>query len=193
MKVSYSKDEIIVDLTQSHIKNSNGDNEIVLYKTNYLIPTLKGVPKSYSYYNRNKVNAHYLNCTCKDYRDSIKLFPLRDIRRICKHIYFIISKDYYSKLDPLSSMLLAHRFWDKISNVYEILFSDEKLYISFNDDFMFFRVYRKNPEWKFYTFMPDKKRWENDLPPYRISDQNNLLSQFLINILNKNLDSKRAS
>ena len=152
MKISYNNDEIIVDLTQTRIKNSEGDSEIVLSKTNYLIPILKGVPKNYSYYNRNKVNAHYLNCTCKEYRDNIKLYPLRDIRRICKHIYFIITKDYSSKLDPLSSILLAHRFWDKIGNVYEINFNEEKLYIGINSDLKIFRVYRKTTEWKFYTF-----------------------------------------
>jgi hypothetical protein len=193
MKISYSNNEIIVDLTQSGIKNIEGDNKIVLSKTNYLIPISRGVPKNYSYYKRNKVNAHYLNCTCKEYRDNIKLYPLRDIRRICKHIFFIITKDYNSKLDPLSSMLLAHRFWDKIVDVYEIYFFGEKLYISFDKDFKFMRVYRKNSEWKFYTFIPGKKKWENDLPPYRISDQNDGLTQFLIDIFNNNLDSKKAS
>lgn len=193
MKVSYNNDEIIVDLTQSRIKNSEGDKEIVLSKTNYLIPVLKGVPKSYIYYNRNKVNAHYLNCTCKEYRDSIKLYPLRDIRRICKHIYFIITKEYNDKIDGLTTILLAHRFWDKISNVYEVFFQNEKLYISFNDNLKFLRVYKKNSEWKFYTFFADKKKWENDLPPYKNSDQNDLLSEFLSNILNNNLDSKIAS
>jgi hypothetical protein len=154
---------------------------------------LKGVPKSYIYYNRNKVNAHYLNCTCKEYRDSIKLYPLRDIRRICKHIYFIITKEYNDKIDGLTTILLAHRFWDKISNVYEVFFQNEKLYISFNDNLKFLRVYKKNSEWKFYTFFADKKKWENDLPPYKNSDQNDLLSEFLSNILNNNLDSKIAS
>lgn len=193
MKVSYSNDEIIVDLTQSRIENSEGDNEIVLSKTNYLIPILKGVPKNYSYYNRNKVNAHYLNCTCKEYRDNVKLYPLRDIRRICKHIFFIITKDYNSKLDPLSLMLLEHRFWDKIADVYEIYLYGEKLYIGINSEQKFFRVYRKNSEWKYYSFVPAKKKWESDLPPYRISDQNDRLTQFLIGIFNNNLGSKKAS
>lgn len=191
MKVSYSDDEIIVDLTQSRIKNSEGDKEIVLSKTNYLVPTLKGVPKSYSYYNRNKVNAHYLNCTCKEYRDNIKVYPLRDIRRICKHIFFIITKDYNDQLDALTAMLLAHRFWDKISNVYEILFMDEKFYISFNDDLKFVRVYRKSSDWKFYTFIPGKKKWENDLPPYKNTEQNYKLCKFLLNVPSFTLKSNK--
>jgi hypothetical protein len=90
-------------------------------------------------------------------------------------------------------MLIEHRFWDKISQVYEISFQNEKLYVSFNDDLNFLRVYRKNSEWKFYTFMPGKKKWENDLPPYRIPDQNYLLSQFLINISKNDLDSNKIS
>jgi hypothetical protein len=193
MKISYNNDEIIVDLTQPYIKNSDGDKEIVLVKTNYLIPILKGVPKSYSYYNRNKVNAHYLNCTCKEYRDNIKLYPLRDIRRICKHIFFIITNVYSEKLDELSAMLLAHRFWDKITEVYEILYLNKKLYLSFDKEQKFIRVYLKNSEWKYYTFIPGKDIWQNDLPPYKNTDQNYQLSQFLINISSDFKKSEKAS
>lgn len=181
MKVTLNSDEIIVDLTQPHfINKSIGDNEIVLTKTNYLVPVLKGVPKTYSYYNRNKVNAHYLNCGCKEYRDNIKLYPLRDIRRICKHIYFIITKDYSDKLDELTTLLLAHRFWDKIVDVYEIKYLNEKIYLSFEKEKKFIRVYKKKNEWKFYTFFPDKQSWLNNLPPYKSSLQNSILEQFLI-------------
>jgi hypothetical protein len=193
MKISYSNNEMIVDLTESGYKDISVDEEIIITKKNFLIPILKGVPKNYSYYKRNKVNAHYLNCTCKEYRDNIKLYPLRDIRRICKHIFFIITKDYNSKLDPLSSMLLAHRFWDKIVDVYEIYFFGEKLYVSSNSDQKFFRVYRKNSEWKFYTFIPDKKMWANDLPPYKTNDLNTRISEFLLNIQTFDLKSNKAS
>lgn len=194
MKVSFDKDEMIVDLTQPHLKkNTVGDNEIVLSKTNYLVPILKGVPKSYSYYNRNKVNAHYLNCTCKEYRDNIKLYPIRDIRRICKHIFFIITKDHNSKIDELTSLLLAHRFWDKITEVYEITLNSEKIYVSFEKDLKFIRVYRKNSEWKFYTYLTDKNSWSNNLPPYKSSIQNDMLTQFFSTTFLNTINSKKVS
>lgn len=194
MKISYNNDEIIVDLTQPRFKkNKVGDKEIVITKNNYLVPILKGVPKSYSYYNRNKVNAHYLNCTCKEYRDNIKLYPLRDIRRICKHIFFIITKEYNSKIDELTSLLLAHRFWDKITEVYEIIYNSERVYISLEKDLKFIRVYRKNSEWKFYTYLTDKSFWVNNLPPYKSSVQNDHLLQFISTTFLTTISSKKVS
>jgi hypothetical protein len=191
MKVSYSNDEIIVDLTQSRIKNSDGDKEIVISKTNFLIPVNKGIPKTFAYYNRNKINSYYLNCTCKDYRASIKLYPLRDIRRICKHIFFILIQDHSERIDGLIKLLLEHRFWDKVADVYEIFILDEKLYISFGQEMKFIHVYIKKSDWKFYTYFPWEKVWKNDLPPFKISDLNSKLSQFLLNIFLNNLKSNK--
>lgn len=185
MKISYSDDEIIVDLTNTNIKNDAGDNDIVLLKTNYLVPILKGVTKSYFYYNRNKVNAHYLNCTCKEYRENIKLYPLRDIRRICKHIYFIITKDYQSRIDELTSLLLAHRFWDKIQEVYQVKYQTEFIYISFEKDLKFIRIYRKFSEWKYYTYVIENRSWINNLPPFKSYAQNKIITEYFIDLLNQ--------
>jgi hypothetical protein len=193
MKISYSNNEMIVDLTESGYKNISTDKEILILKNNFLIPIKKGLPKSFAYYNRNKINPYYLNCTCKEYRESIKLYPLRDLRRICKHIFFILIRDYADRIDGLTKLLLEHRFWDKITDVYEISIQNEKLYISFDKHFKFIRVYRKNSEWKFYTFIPNKKMWENDLPPYKTTDINSQLSQFLLNIQTFAIKSNKAS
>jgi hypothetical protein len=193
VKVSFDKDEMIVDLTQPHFKKKiMGDNEIVLTKNNYLVPILKGVPKSFSYYNRNKVNPHYLNCTCKEYRDSIKLYPIRDIRRICKHIFFIITKDFNSKIDALTTLLLAHRFWDKVNDVFEIKYQNQNIFVSVEKDLKFFRIYRKNSDWKFYTFFPSKNSWLDNLPPFNSSSQNEILIQFIQDILAKQTTIKNV-
>lgn len=194
MKISYSKDEIIVDLTQTNIKNKiDGDGEIVLVKTNYLVPLLNGVPKLLISYNRNKVNAHYLNCTCKEYRDNTKLFPIRDLRRICKHIFFVVTKDYSNKLDEITSLLLAHRFWDKISDVYELEYQNETIFIGFEKKFNLIRVYRKNTNWKFYTYQPDKKNWTNNLPPFKESNYNQALSKYIQNLISDFSKLKKVS
>lgn len=179
MKISINDDEILLDLTQSYVKKVEGDKEIVLSKTNFLIPVHKGIPKAYAYYNRNKVNPYYLNCSCKEYRDNIKLYPLRDLRRMCKHIFFILIRDYSEIMDGLTKLLMEHRFWEKISEVIEINFNSEKLYISFTHDLQFIRVYRKILEWKFYTYLPKKNYWENNLPPYKEFENNSYLSNFL--------------
>lgn len=193
LKVSFDKDEMIVDLTQPHFKEKiMGDNEIVLIKNNYLVPILKGVPKTFSYYNGKKVNPYYLNCTCKEYRDSIKLYPIRDIRRICKHIFFILTKEYQIRIDDLTAILLAHRFWDKVNDVFEIKYQNENIFVSVEKDLKFFRIYRKNSEWKFYTFLQDKNFWINNLPPYNFSSQNEILIQFIKNILGKKNTIKNA-
>ena len=143
MKISISDGEILVDFTGSHFKDTEGNKEIVLSKTNFLIPVFKEIPKTSCYYNRNKVNPHYLNCNCKEYKSKLKLYPLRDVRRICKHIFFILTKNYSNNLDELTKILLEHQFWEKISEVYEINYQEEKLYLSFNEDL------------KFNTYLPE--------------------------------------
>jgi hypothetical protein len=183
MKISINEDEILLDLTQSYVKKVEEDKEIVLTKTNFLIPILKGIPKTYSYYNKNKVNPYYLNCSCKEYRDNIKMYPLRDLRRMCKHIFFILIRVHTERMDGLTKLLMEHRFWEKISEVIEINFNSEKLYISFASDLQFIRVYRKILEWKFYNYLPKKNSWENNLPPYKELENNSYLSNFLKKII----------
>ncbi|MFZ1518318.1 MAG: hypothetical protein WAU11_06070 [Ignavibacteriaceae bacterium] len=193
MKISFDNDEIIVDLTESRIKQVGGDKEITLSKKNFLIPTLKGMPKTYHYYNRNKVNPYYLNCTCKEYRDSIKLYPLRDIRRMCKHIFFVLTRDFSARIDSLTNLLLEHQFWKKITDVYEINFNSEKLYLSFNKEYKFVLVYRKQVEWKFYTFFPSNDIWDNNLPPYKELENNKFLSYFIKQLYYTDIKSSLAS
>lgn len=179
MKVSFLDDEILVDLTKSHLKKSEGNKEIVISKTNFLIPVFKGMPKSFHYYNRNKVNPYSISCTCKQFRDNVKLYPVRDIRRVCKHIFFILTKNFESRLDELTRLLLEHQFWDKIIDVYEIIFNEEKLFISFSKEKKFIRVYRKNSHWKFYTYLFENKSWIDDIPPFKDTEQNEFFTAFL--------------
>ncbi|MFZ2322473.1 MAG: hypothetical protein WAV89_02130 [Ignavibacteriaceae bacterium] len=183
MKISISDGEILVDFTGSHFKDTEGNKEIVLSKKNFLIPVFKGIPKTYSYYNKNKVNPYYLNCSCKEYRDKIKLYPLRDIRRMCKHIFFILTKNYSNKLDEITRLLLEHQFWNKITEVYELEYRKEKLFLSFNKNLDFFYIYRKESEWKFYAFNSVQNTWDNNLPPFKDYESNRYLITFIGKLL----------
>ena len=179
MKVSFLDDEIVVDLTKSNRKKSKGNKEFEISKTNFLIPVFKGMPKTYYYYNRNKVNPYSVSCSCKQYRDSIKLYPIRDIRRVCKHIFFILTKNFETRLDELTRLFLEHQFWDKITDVFEIKFEDETLFVSLSKEKKFIRVYRKNSHWKFYTYLFEDKNWLDNMPPYKEHENNELFSTFL--------------
>lgn len=179
MKISIRDGEILVDFTGSHFKNIEGNKEIIVTKKNFLIPIFKGIPKTSCYYNRNKVNPHYLNCSCKEYKSKIKLYPLRDIRRLCKHIFFILTKDYIQNLDELTKLLLEHQFWEKISDVYEVEYQKEKIYLSFNQELNFIHVYRKISQWKSYTYYPQNESWKENLPPFKNSEDNFFIASFL--------------
>jgi hypothetical protein len=191
MKISINDDEILVDLTQAYIKKAKVNKEIVILRNNFLIPVLKGIPKTYAYYNKNKVNPYYLNCSCKEYRDNIKKYPLRDLRRICKHIFFILIRDHTERMDSLTKLLMEDHFWEKISEVFEISYNSEKLYISFTSDLQFIHVYRKIIEWKFYTYLPKKNSWENNLPPYKELENNSYLTNFLNKITSADFQNRR--
>jgi len=134
-------------------------------------------------YNKFKINPYFLNCTCKEYKNRIKMFPRRDLRRICKHIFAVIMRDFESRIDPLSKVLMEHQFWEKISEVYQIKFMDELIYLSFDEKMSFLYVYRRKTNWKFYKYYPKKKVWANEMLPFRENSQNDFLVDFLNNYI----------
>lgn len=173
--------------------NTDNENEIILLKSNYLIPILNNITKRNSSYSRYKVNAHYLNCSCKEYRLNTKYYELRDLRRICKHIFFIITRDYRNSVDELTSLLLEHRFWDKIENVIELKVFKENIFVGFEKDLKFVRIYRKYINWKYYSYLIESKSWEHNLPPFKSSNKNEKLISFLLAEAKNNFNLTKSS
>jgi hypothetical protein len=98
----------------------------------YQIPYLSGISKKTLNSGRNRVNLYSLSCSCKVYRQNVKMYPKRDIRRVCKHLYDKLFSEADQLLDGLSNMLLHNQFWFGQSHVKKVMFYNHILYIGFH-------------------------------------------------------------
>jgi hypothetical protein len=182
MKINLVKDTIQIDFTEisdKSVSENNTGNELLIVDDTYYIPTIKGLTKTSQSVGKFTVNPYYFTCTCKSFRQNVKLYKKRDFRRVCKHIFSVINSMYNDRLDDLTRIIIEHQFWYRINRVIEIKVGQEILFVSFKAEKDFAFVYKKNSHWKFYKYYFAKKSWENLVPPFKHISQNKILESFL--------------
>ncbi len=182
MKINFVKDTIHIDFTVQSDKLANEidiSNKISIISDHYLIPVIKGLTKNSHSVGKFNVIPYSFSCTCKIYRQNIKLYQKRDLRRVCKHVFSVINSMYNDKLDDLTKMLLEHHFWFQINSIIEIKLGKENLFVSFSKARDFFFIYKKNSHWKSYKYFISTKTWENSIPPFKHISQNSFLEEFI--------------
>ena len=133
----------------------------------YQLPKWKEVTKKTFIVGRNRVNLYYLNCSCKEYRQNVKLYPRRDIRRICKHLYAKLFAEAEISIDSLSKMLLHNQFWFGQKSVKKIKFYDEIIYVGLHKVNNIVSIYKSDVEhYKKYVFDIIIEDWANDDKPF---------------------------
>jgi hypothetical protein len=118
----------------------------------YFIPYNKRVPKNSITIAGSKVNMHFLTCTCKQYKENVKKYAKRDIRRICKHIYYGIVNDYSNEFDDLTKLLLETQFWYGNMFIYNVDYKGEKIYLGINENKKAVSLFLKNERWTRYIY-----------------------------------------
>lgn len=162
--------------------------DIELISDYYKIPRIEGVSKKTIITGRNRVNLFSLSCSCKDHRLNVAIYPKRDIRRICKHLYAKLFSDLEDKLDELTKLLLHNQFWFGQTQVKKIFFYGDDLYIGFYADRNFISIYKKNEKWHKYIFDTVINEWKDLNTPF---DQYEL-NKKLVSII-KQLDIQRKT
>jgi hypothetical protein len=149
----------------------------------YQLPKLEGMTKKTIIAGRNRVNLYYLSCSCKEYRQSVKNYPRRDIRRICKHLYVKIFAEAESSLDSLSKMLLHNQFWFGQKSVKKIKFYDEIIYAGLHKVNNIASIFKSDDEHhKKYIFDLIVEDWANDDKPFSQPEMNEGLVEFLLKL-----------
>jgi hypothetical protein len=148
----------------------------------YQIPYLSGISKRTIKTGRNRVNLYYLNCSCKVYRENVKLYPKRDVRRVCKHLYEKLFSEADHRLDELSRMLLHNQIWFGQSNVKKVMFHKHVVYIGFHKTRNFVSIFINRGGWKKYLYdyklnswLDFSKPFDNDLMNSELTDLSNEL------------------
>ncbi|MCU0406022.1 MAG: hypothetical protein MUE91_03850 [Ignavibacteriaceae bacterium] len=144
----------------------------------YQIPYLSGISKKTIKTSRNGVNLYSLSCSCKVYRQNVKLYPRRDIRRVCKHLYEKLFSEADHLLDELSKMLLHNQFWFGQSNVKKVLFYKRVVFIGFHKVGNIVSFFVDQDGWKKYLYESDLNTWLESSMPF----DNDLLNTELANL-----------
>ncbi|HVO75148.1 MAG TPA: hypothetical protein VMT35_14055 [Ignavibacteriaceae bacterium] len=156
-----------------------GDIEGLFIDKNYIyfIPIVKGLTKKTFAYRNCRVNLFYLTCSCKVYREKVKIFKRRDLRRICKHIYYVINtyaSDYYG---DLTKILLETHFWFGQQNLVKVVTSTGEIFFGLKESSADVNVIVKGDCWQRFSYNLKEKKWD-DCPP-----ENRILVENVLNVI----------
>lgn len=177
--VSITSDEIVVDFTRNLNKTNSESPEIKLIDRSYIFPAISNASKKSLTIDKYKMNLFYLQCSCSDFKESVKLYPRRDIRRICKHLYYKIITQFENEIDPLSKMLLDNKFWMHETEVHKIKLEKQIIYLGFYNNEKIINIYKYTDRWRQYQFSLEKGYWINNATPFNKDYLNRTLELFL--------------
>lgn len=190
MKVRIEEDEILIDLTGNELNKVGRKLIPIIRKKNFIIKLTNSIPKKTVTLAGKSLNPHYITCSCKDYRMSVEIYPKRDLRRVCKHLFLYISKYYFEDIDPLTRTLLEHRFWYKINNVIEVEIDKNIFHIGYTQDFEIFHIYLPSDIPLFYSYNSQIKKWKDMDEPFHKAELNITLTKFIhrLNTISKKVN-----
>lgn len=193
MKVKIEEEEILIDLTGRNLSSFNEKLIPLIKKKNFVVKTFESIPKKTVTVGGRSLNPHYFTCSCKDYRESAKKYPLRDLRRMCKHLFTYISKYHFQDMDLITRTLLEHKFWYKINNAFEIEINKNIIYISYTNDFEIFFVYLPSNLPVYYSYNCILKQWRDNNEPFLDQDVKRSLVKFIhrINLISKKINRQK--
>lgn len=133
----------------------------------YEVPKLPDWTNKTFHIREAQVNPYHLICSCEDYAHTMRIYPDRDIRRTCRHIYWILMRDNLAEfIDPLTQLLLnSHNKYGK-----ECLYKlDNDILLGFREGIFWVNVYTLNNEegrWKRYSYEFEENRWSYGNLPF---------------------------
>lgn len=187
MKIRIEDDEILIDLTGKERETLNIKIALTILKKNFTLKLYDVIQKKSAILAGKSLSPHYYTCSCKDYRMSAEIYPKRDLRRICKHIFTYISKYHFDDIDLITRTFLEHKFWYKISNVIEVELDKKIFFIGYTKDFEIFNVYLPWNLPVFYSYNCIIKKWEDFAEPFQEKDLNITITKFIhrLNMISK--------
>jgi hypothetical protein len=140
----------------------------------YIIPVVKGISKKTSVCRNCRINLFYLTCSCKVYRERVKKYKRRDLRRICKHIYYTISSETAEYYNELTKILIETHFWFALQKITRLTAGDEEIYIGFTENSHNVNIIAKEENWKRYIYDVKDSKWDEYPPKNRLLIENYL-------------------
>lgn len=135
-----------------------GENYYVHY-----IPRLPSWLKGKHYrYSNHKLDLHNLKCDCEAQGEKLEFYKARDVRAICKHLYYkLINSELIKELDSLTLLLMRSAVLWGEAHLYKYVYKGDVIVIGFKENSEWVNVYTKNDFDQFhrYSFNPSTNRW----------------------------------
>ncbi|NWF88763.1 MAG: hypothetical protein HXY50_04785 [Ignavibacteriaceae bacterium] len=155
----------------------------------YIIPEVKNILNETKKISNHKYNTHHLTCSCKEYRLAAKIFPRRDLRRLCKHLYLSLLIEHPEKLDPLTRLLVETNFWLGKQILFKSKLNGAVFYFGVIIPTDHVSIFLKNITWQRYVYDFVNLDWRNDLYP----PQGDLIINKIKKIINSKIEFIDAS
>lgn len=99
----------------------------------YRIPKMEILLRKDIISSGRKVNLYHLNCTCKKYRETVKITIQRDYRRICVHLYQKLYDYYWQEIDDLTRLILENSFLFGQNMLYRVKNENNEAFLGLNE------------------------------------------------------------
>ena len=165
-----SKPKLYSDLRKLTKDNTGPLN----YGNNYYIHQIPRFPnwtkgKLYNYSN-HKIDLYNLQCNCNSQIEKRENYKGRDVRLLCKHLYYkILNSPVAKEIDSLTLLLMRRAAICGEQHLYKYTYLDQIIILGFKELTEWVNVYslnKANPEFYHrYSYNPISKRWSyNHLP-----------------------------
>lgn len=165
-----SKPKLYSDLRKVQLDNFIPSN----FGSNYYIHKMPRFPqwmknKIYRYAD-HRMDLFNLKCDCNSQQQKREYYKGRDIRLLCKHLYYkILKTSAVKELDSLTIELMKNAvIWGE-QHLYKYVYKNKDIIFGFKEDTDWINVYAPNvfkpEEHKKYSFNPLKHRWSYDSKP----------------------------
>lgn len=169
-RVDYSKPQKYSDL-----RKLKQDKQSPLYPgENYYVHQVPEFPsglkeKRYRY-KEFQLDVYSLRCTCDLQKEKREIYKDRDIRKICRHLYYKISSSWIKQyVEPLTMLLMKSAAIYNEKHLYRYEYKKSPVIFGFKEETLWVNVYTKNknyPDEIFkYSFNPLTKRWSYNFKP----------------------------
>ncbi len=108
-------------------------------------------------------NLFHLECTCENFAKKRNVFNKKDVRRICKHLYWKLSNQ--NLVDKLTLLLSFDSVYFGYKKMVKLNYEKGFVIASYKEGSSWINIYNKEKEWKKFGYGINQKRWSYNSKP----------------------------
>lgn len=110
-----------------------------------------------------KQNLYKLECTCEVFSKNKTVFNKKDLRRLCKHLYWKLSN--LKLVDKLTLLLAFDSVYFNYKKMIKLSYGKDFVIASYKEGSSWINIFSKEKEWKKFSYEINQKRWSYNSKP----------------------------